>query len=186
MQIEEKFELPVSWGWVLSLGLSMLLFGILGAGYVFYLTLANVVIFGVLIAGLGIIQLWHGATSKDVKWSGRTLHLIVALVYIVFGGLIISDPISGSISLTLLLTTFLIAVGTLRIFYAWKYRRRGWQWRLMLAGGSINLFLAGTILYGWPGTGFWVIGLFAAIEMMINGWLLIAIAMAGRKKLLLH
>jgi uncharacterized membrane protein HdeD (DUF308 family) len=56
----------------------------------------------------------------------------------------------------------------------------------MLVSGVIDWLLAGTILYGWPGTAFWVIGLFVAIEMMVNGSLLLATAMAGRKMVLSH
>jgi uncharacterized membrane protein HdeD (DUF308 family) len=181
MSTEGKLEFPINWGWLLVLGVSMLILGIMGVGFAFYLTLASVVMFGALTVGLGVLQLWHGIATKDVKWSGRALHLIVALLYALFGGLLLWDPIRGSIGLTLLLAAFLIAIGVSRIFYTWKCRRNGWKWKLMLAGGLIDLILAGAILYGWPGTAFWVIGLFAAIEMMVNGWLLIAIAVAGRK-----
>lgn len=119
--------------------------------------------------------------SKEVKWSGRALHLLIAIFYILFGGLLLWDPISGFVSLTSLLAGFLIAIGISRISYAWKCRSRGWRWKLMLARGVINLLLAGINLYGWPSTGFWVIGLFVAMEIMINGWLLVAMAMVVRK-----
>ena len=51
----------------------------------------------------------------------------------------------------------------------------------MLLAGAINLLLAGLILYGWPETAYWVIGLFVAIELLTNGWLLIALALTKRK-----
>ena len=181
MAVEEKLEWPISWGWMLALGIGMVIFGMLGVGFAIYLTLASVMMFGAMAVVSGIFQLWHGIASKEVKWSGRALHLFIAFIYILFGGLVLWDPLSGSVSLTLLLAGFLIAIGVSRISYAWKCRNRGWKWKLMLVSGFIDLLLAGMILYGWPGTSFWVIGLFVAIEMMINGWLLIAIAMAVRK-----
>ncbi|SDX17775.1 HdeD family acid-resistance protein [Nitrosomonas communis] len=177
---QEKLELPVSWGWLLALGIALLIFGILGVAMQFYLTLASVILFGALALVSGCFQLWHGLATKEVKWSGRALHLLVALIYIVFGGLLVWDPVSGTLSLTLILAGFLIAIGLSRISYAWNCRKRGWKWQLTLVGGLIDLLLAGMIIYGWPETAFWVIGLFVAIEMIINGWLLIAMAMAAR------
>ncbi len=181
MTVEEKLELPISWGWFLALGVGMVAFGMLGVGFAFYLTLASVLMFGIFAVVSGVLQLGHGIASKEDIWSGKALHLLIALIYILFGGMLLWDPLSGSISLTLVLAIFLIGIGISRISYAWKCRSRGWKWKLMLAGGGINLLLAGLILYGWPGTAFWIIGLFVAIEMMINGWLLIAIALAKRK-----
>lgn len=176
----EKLEWPVSWGWLLALGVGLVIFGMLGVALAFYLTLASVILFGALALVSGGFQLWHGIATKEAKWSGRALHLLIALIYLVFGGLLLWDPVSGSISLTLALAAFLVVVGISRIVYAWKCRKHGWKWKLNLVGGLIDLLLAGLIFYGWPGTAFWVIGLFIAIEMMINGWLLIGVAMAAR------
>jgi len=180
MMNAEKYELPARWGWLLVLGLTMVVSGTLGIGFSFYLTLASVIMFGVLALVTGGIQLWHGIAMQEVKWSGRALHLFVALMYLGVGGLLVWDPVSGSISLTLVLAGFLIAIGVSRIAYAWRSRRRRWRWMLSLMGGLIDLFLAGMIIYGWPGTAFWVIGLFLAIELIVNGWLLTGIALAVR------
>jgi uncharacterized membrane protein HdeD (DUF308 family) len=178
----EKYQLPVRWGWLLVLGFTMIVFGTLGMGFSFYLTLASVIMFGVLALVTGGLQLWHGIATQEVKWSGRALHLFVALMYLGLGGLLVWDPVSGSISLTLVLAGFMIAIGVSRIAYAWRSRRLRWRWMLSLTGGLIDLFLAGLIIiYGWPGTAFWVIGLFLAIELIVNGWLLTAIALTVRR-----
>lgn len=177
----EKLEWPVKWGWLLAFGVSLVIFGMFGIALTFYLTQASVILFGALALVSGGFQLWHGLATKETDWSGRITHLLIALVYLAFGGLLIWDPVSGSISLTLALAGFLIVVGMLRVTYAWKCRNHGRKWKLSLVAGLVNLLLAGLIFYGWPGTAFWVIGLFVAIEMMINGWLLIGIAMAARK-----
>ncbi len=177
----EKFELPVKWGWLFVLGISMIILGTIGMASAFYLTVASVILFGSFMFAGGVLQLWHGIVTKEIKWSGRLLHIFVALCYLVLGGLLLWDPISGSLSLTLLLAGILIAIGVARLVYSWQCRKRGWQWALPFFGGLIDLLLAGLIFYGWPGTAFWVIGLFVAIEMIINGWLLTGIALAVRR-----
>ena len=78
--------------------------------------------------------------------------------------------------LTKVLAAFFIGIGVSRISYAWKCWSRGWRWKMMLVGGGINLLRAGMIVDGWPRTALWIIGLFVAIETMINGWRLIAVA----------
>lgn len=177
----ETTELPLRWGGLLMLGLAMVIIGTLGIGFAFSLTLAGVFVFGALALFAGLMQLWHGIAAREHRWSGRLLHLFVALLYLLLGGLLVWDPVSGAISLTLLLAGFLIAIGLSRLVYAWQCRRRRWRWALPLAGGLIELLLAGLILYGWPGTAFWVIGLFLAIELIVNGWLLVGVALAVRR-----
>ncbi len=174
-------ELPLNWGWLLALGLTMLALGGIGVGFAFYLTLAGVLAFAVLALLGGVLQLWHALTANEARWSGRVVHALIALAYLVLGGLLIWDPVSGSISLTLLLAAFLAVLGVSRLVYAWQCRRRGWRWRLALAGGLVDLVLVGIILYAWPAAAFWVIGLFIAVEMIINGWLLTFVALAARQ-----
>lgn len=181
MITNEEFELPISWGWFLALGISMIILGTLGIVFAFYLTLASVILFGILAVVSGILQFAHGIVGKEDNWSGKALHLMVALIYIVFGGFVVWDPVSGSYSLTLVLAAFLVFIGISRVVYAWKCWNKGWKWKLMLLAGAVDLLLAGLIMYGWPETVFWVIGLFVALEMLTNGWLLVAIALAKRK-----
>jgi uncharacterized membrane protein HdeD (DUF308 family) len=71
-------------------------------------------------------------------------------------------------------------VGLLRILMALQLRPvSGWGWTLI--SGVISILLGAMILTQWPTSGFWVIGLFVAIEMIVNGWSSVFIALAARK-----
>ena len=48
-------------------------------------------------------------------------------------------------------------------------------------GGIISIILGLMILNQWPLSGFWVIGLFVAVELMVNGWSSIMMALAARE-----
>lgn len=174
-------EIPVKWGWLLALGLLFIVGGTLGVLYAVSLTIVSVLVFGGLAMGAGAMMLWHSFTSGEDRWSGRAMHIAIAVSYLVLGGLLLWNPVSGSISLTIILTAFLVAVGIIRIGYAWRCRRQGWRWRLSGLGGVIDLILAGLILAGWPATALWVIGLFVAVELIVSGWMLVGIALAARK-----
>lgn len=175
-------ELPRQWGWLLALGILIVVLGTVGTGMTFYVTLASVLIYGGFILGAGILQLWQGIQAKETAWSGRTQHFLVALFYLAIAALIIWDPIAASAGLTLFLGALLAAIGVVRIIDALRYRRSGWQWVWTLIAGILNLILAAIILFNWPFSGLWVIGLFIAIEMIINGWLLIFASLEVRKK----
>ena len=177
---EEALEFPFKWGWLLALGIVMIILGCLGLVFSFAFTLASVIVFGALALAAGLLQLWHGFAAREESWGGRGLHLLVALAYLLLGGLLLWDPLSGSLSLTLLLAAFLLVIGGFRVYYAWQWRRRGWRWKLATGLGVLDVVLAVLILVGWPSTGLWVIGLFLAIELLLNGFLLSSLALTVR------
>jgi uncharacterized membrane protein HdeD (DUF308 family) len=49
-----------------------------------------------------------------------------------------------------------------------------------LAGGIVTILLGGMIISGWPMSGLWVIGLFVAVELIVNGWTSVFVALAAR------
>jgi uncharacterized membrane protein HdeD (DUF308 family) len=91
-------------------------------------------------------------------------------------------PISGTISLTLVLIAFFIIEGIVSIMYAIEHRNQlSGQWGWMLLSGIIDLILAAIIFAGLPGTAAWALGLLVGINMLFGGAALIAMALAARK-----
>lgn len=180
MILPKQSEFPFSWGWLMALGILLVSLGCLGLVSAVYLSVASVLIFGALLFLAGLFQGWYGLTNKRHEWSGRALYLLVAVLYLVLGAFLMWDPVSGTVSLTLLLTAFLFVLGFSRLLYAWKCWKHGWRWFMGFLGGLVNLMLGGLIIYGWPGTAVWVIGLFVAVEMMMAGWVSIMMAVTMR------
>ena len=180
MKQAETIELPSSWGWLLALGIMMIFGGSLGIFWAFYFTIVSVLFFGAILLVGGVLQIWHEFTQKSNSWSARLMSFAVAAAYLILGGLFLWDPVSGAISLTLVLIAFLIFMGGLRFVFAWRYKKHGWHWKLMGVGGLLNFILVGIIIWGWPEISLWLIGMFVAIDMLFNGWWLISIALAVR------
>lgn len=178
----ELQELPARWGWLLAVGAALVALGTFGLVFSVAFTIAGVITFAALALSAGILQLWHALTTREISWGGRGLHSLVALAYLLLGGLLLWNPVSGSLSLTLVLAAFLLVLGASRIAFAWRCRRQGWRWKFAAFAGAVDLVLAGLIVYGWPGTGFWVIGLFLAIDMLFTGSLLTALALTARSE----
>jgi uncharacterized membrane protein HdeD (DUF308 family) len=166
------------WGWLLALGILLLVLGIIGLGMTVALTIASVLFFGFLLLIGGGVQLAHAFTCRG--WRSIVMHALIALLYIVAGFAVITDPLVASAALTLLIAILIIAIGVARLVMAWQLRgSRGWGW--LLAAGILAVVLGLIIAAHWPISGLWVIGLFVAIEMIAHGWTLILMALALRE-----
>ena len=118
---------------------------------------------------------------KIKQWKGAIHHALIAILYIVGGCLVIYDPVLASAVITALLAWILIVIGITRLWMASTLRHSsGWGW--LLFAGIMSIVLGSLILLQWPMSALWLIGLFIAIELMINGWSYIFIAIAIRKK----
>jgi len=170
--------LPEKWGWLVGFGILSTLLGLIGLGMTFGLTIAGVLLFGVLLAIGGAAQLFDAFKYRG--WKSTLPHAAIAIIYLIVGAMMIVDPAGAAIALTLLLGVALIAAGALRTTIAWQHQgQRGWQWAA--AGGAMSLLLGVVILVGWPVSGLWVIGLFIAVELLINGWTALFIGLAARR-----
>ncbi|MGI9591169.1 MAG: HdeD family acid-resistance protein [Myxococcota bacterium] len=93
--------------------------------------------------------------------------------------IIISDPIMASGLLTLFLAAAILVSGVTRMAVAFQHRdQKGWGW--LLFGGVVAVVLGLMIATKWPASSFFVIGLFIAIELIVNGWALVTLALAAR------
>jgi len=170
-------DLKDNWGWLLALGIVLMVLGTIGLGMTFALTLASIVFFGVLFLIGGGIQLVHAFKCRG--WKSILWHVVIALLYIVAGAVVVMHPWLGASVLTLVVAWSFIAIGILRIMIAIQNRAvKYWIWSLI--GGILAVIIGIMIIAQWPASGLWVIGLFLAIELIISGWSYIFLALAVR------
>jgi uncharacterized membrane protein HdeD (DUF308 family) len=161
------------WVWLLTLGIVLIVVGMLAIGAPFIASLATALTIGALLLVGGAAQLVGSFWTRD--WSGFFLMFLMGVLYIVVGLLFLEQPISALEALTLLLACALIVSGIFRIVGSLVSRFPQWGW--VLVGGVINLLLGILIWRQWPFTGLWVIGLFVGIDMIFNGWTWIMLAL---------
>ena len=171
-------ELRRHWGWLLAVGILSVILGTIGLGMTWMLTLVSVVYFGVLMIVIGGVQILQ--TFKCAGWKSVVLHSLIGLLYLAAGIMIVSRPLLASLTLTWMLGFALLAVGVMRIVVGVHHRgTSGWGGAVL--GGIITLLLGLMILARWPSSALWVIGLFLAIELIVNGWTQILVALAARR-----
>jgi uncharacterized membrane protein HdeD (DUF308 family) len=167
--------------WVLFLieGIVLVCLGMLAIFVPLIASLAATVFFGsiLLVAGLtGLIATFAARHAPGFSWS-----LISAVLGIVTGALLLASPVTGAISLTVVLIAFLFIEGAASIMFAVQHRKRNsgsWGW--MLASGAIDIVLAAVLFAGLPGTALWALGVLIGINMLFGGWSLIAMSLSAR------
>jgi uncharacterized membrane protein HdeD (DUF308 family) len=168
------------WGLFLTEGILLVILGIIAIVLPPLATLAFTIIIGwvFLAAGIfGLITTFGARGAPGFWWS-----LISAVIAIAAGVVLLLWPITGTVSLTLVLIAFFIVEGIASIMYAIEHRSQlTGQWIWMLISGIIDLILAVIIFSGLPGTAEWALGLLVGINMVFGGAALIAMAMAARK-----
>jgi uncharacterized membrane protein HdeD (DUF308 family) len=167
--------------WVLFMveGIVLVVLGMLAIIIPQLASLAVTILIGWLFLISGVVGL---VTTFWVKGApGFWWSLVSALVAIGAGVVLLAWPISGTLSLTLVLIVFFIVEGVASIMYGIEHRREassrsGW----MIVSGVIDLILAAIIFSGLPGTAFWALGLLVGINMVFGGTSLIAMALGAR------
>ncbi len=106
------------------------------------------------------------------------MHISLAVLFIVGGTILISDPQTNAVSLTLLLAFFLIASGIMRIIFSFSRSLPHASW--LLLNGIITVALGFLILNQWPQSGLWVLGMFMGIDMLSTGWTWIMLSIKAR------
>jgi uncharacterized membrane protein HdeD (DUF308 family) len=169
--------LRASWGWMMVLGIVLLLLGAVAAGAAVTTTMITLVILGTLIIIGGVIHL-IGAL-RELSTGRIWLHLLSGILYVVFGVLIVYHPAVGGAVLTLMLAILLLVGGIYRVAAAASLRLPSWGWAV--ASGVIDMMLAVMLLTQWPASGFWFIGLCIGIALIFQGWSWIMIAFMLKK-----
>jgi len=171
-------EIGKKWGWILAIGVLMVILGAIGIGATFALTLTTVMFFGILILIGGGFQLLDAFRYKGWSLIGK---ILIALLYLAVGFIMVNNPLLASTTLTLFIAWALIAVGIVRIIMAFQLRGvDSWVWTLI--SGIAAIVLGIMILNNWPESGLWVIGMFVAIELIFNGWGMIMLALAAKNR----
>ena len=168
--------------WVLFLveGVVLLVLGATAVVLPPIATLAVTILFGwlFLVSGIvGLVTTFWMRHAPGFWWS-----LLSAALGIIVGAMLLASPLTGALSLTLVLIAFFLIEGAVSIMFALDHRRElSGQWGWMLMSGIIDLMLAVMIFAGLPSTAAWAVGLLVGINMIFGGTALIAMALHARK-----
>jgi uncharacterized membrane protein HdeD (DUF308 family) len=179
MQNALKEALHAHWKLFLFQGVVMLILGGLAVAEPFLATIAVDIYVGWLFLISGIVGLIAMFSARDVPaflWT-----LLTAALSLAVGVMLIWKPAEGAVSLTLVLTAFFIAEGIFQIVASFTYRDvvpGSWGW--MLASGFADLLLAAIIIFSWPVSASWTLGLLVGVNLFTSGIAVVVMAIEGR------
>jgi uncharacterized membrane protein HdeD (DUF308 family) len=167
------------WGLFLAQGLIMMVLGAAAIVWPQISTLAVDLYAGwmFLISGIfGLVTMFVAPSAAAFFWS-----LLTAALSLFVGVLLLWHPVEGVVSLTLVLIAFFIVEGVFQIAAAIRDRQAlpdTWGWLLM--SGIADLVLAAMMIWGWPLTAVWALGLIVGLNLLTSGLAIVMVAVAGR------
>lgn len=170
--------MPFAHKWTLfvGLGIALVILGFVACIDAVSVTLASTMFIGALLIFAGIMQGVHALAVKD--WGGFLFSLLCAGLYIVAGALLIKEPVSGSVAITVFASVCFVVVGVLRSVMALQYRNLP-GWGIILGSGLISLVVGVCLYASLPWSGLWLIGTFIAVELIASGigWIQFGLAL---------
>jgi uncharacterized membrane protein HdeD (DUF308 family) len=160
-------------------GIVLIVLGLMAVALPMLATLAVAILIGWLLLVSGAVGLVTSIWMR--RASGFLWSLLSAILGIAAGIVLLWWPLSGALSLTVILTAFLTVEGIFSIMYALEHKRDlSGRWGMMLLSGIVDLILAAMIFLGLPATAAWAIGLLLGINLIFGGSTLAAMALHAR------
>lgn len=163
----------VNWKLILLEGVVFVILGLVALFQPYVMAVSIEILLGSLLLVAGIVQGFRALTH--LKEQGAVPLLIGAGFALIAGLLLLAYPMTGVITLTLLLTVFFFVDGFSRIVSSLQYRPlKGWGW--LFFSGAISVALAVMITMGLPTTAVWVIGIYLGVYLLFVGISLITLS----------
>ena len=172
----EGGSLRHTWGWLLALGIIMVVLGTIALFITPAATLGTVLVLGWLLVVSGIMEIIQ--TFRVRQWGGIFLHLIGGVLGILVGLLVVTHPVAGALAWTLLFASFFTVIGIFRLVAAIRLKFPNWGWAAF--DGAITLLLGLLLWAEWPWSGFWFLGFAVGVSLLLRGWSYIMFAIAVR------
>lgn len=165
------------WPWFLAYGVILVIVGLIAIYNAVDATLVTTIWVGFLLLFGGVVELFSAFTYPR-SIGGRILHVVLGLLYIAAGLSLIFNPISGAITLAVIIAIMLIVDGFLRLWFALTTDAPDRVLNLVL--GVIDVLLGAWLWTGIPMTAL-AIGFYVGFALLIAGisWIMLSFRVKG-------
>ncbi|MBO3457251.1 DUF308 domain-containing protein [Aetokthonos hydrillicola Thurmond2011] len=122
--------------------------------------------FAVILGSAGAAKLFYAYQTRQS--GGFVWQVVLGILYIATAIMLLVYPLTGVLTLTLLLASFLLTEGVFELILAYQLRsQQNWTW--VLGDGIITLLLGGIIWFQWPFDAPWLLGTLVGASILFTG-----------------
>jgi uncharacterized membrane protein HdeD (DUF308 family) len=169
-------NLRAKWGWLLALGIALIVLGVIALVLLPITTVATVLVLGWLLIVSGVIEAIHAFRVR--RSGGFFFHLVGSVLGVLVGMMIVTHPVAGALVWTLLFASLFTVLGLFRLIAAASLRFPNWGWAAF--DGAVTLALGILLWVNWPFSGLWFLGLAVGVSLILRGWADVMFALAIR------
>lgn len=159
-------QLAQSRWWLYAVGALLIIAGLAALALPLFASLAVEAVVGWAFVLAGIAQLAYAFRAKG--WGGLAWQVLIGAVFLVGGFTLLTNPVAGLISLTLVIIATFIASGVFKILIGLRLRPLdGWGWFIVL--GVLSLAVGLLIWNRLPSSAAWSLGLLVGIDFLSTG-----------------
>ncbi|MBD2019842.1 HdeD family acid-resistance protein [Leptolyngbya sp. FACHB-36] len=130
-----------------------------------------------ILASSGVAKLVYAFQTRDQ--GGFIWKLLLGTLYIATGAMLFFYPLTGVLTLTLLLGSFLLTEGVFNLILAFRLRpQQNWTW--VLVDGIVTLVLGAMIWFQFPFNAPWLIGTLVGVSILFSGISRLGLSLNGR------
>jgi len=164
--------------WAMISGIVMLVAGMLAIMSPLVAGISITIMVGVILGVSGISQCFLAFKAGAL---GRGLVIfIVGVLMTIAGFYMMSQPVAGLATLTIILMSYLLVTGALEIIVAFQLKPAD-GWGLELFNGIVTLILGILLWRQFPLSGAWAIGVLFGIKLIFSGWAYVIIGRSVKK-----
>ncbi|MFF2774495.1 HdeD family acid-resistance protein [Streptomyces sp. NPDC058052] len=173
----EGKKLGRSFGWLAALGVILVICGVVGLVYTGLATLTSMWLFGWLLLIGGLVGLLQAYSSRGTSYFW--LAAVVAAVNLAAGCVVLRHPEGSAEALTMFAALLFLTGGVFRLVGSVVVRGPQFGWTLLQ--GAFGVLLGLLVLFDWPDSSRYVLGVFFSLALLFDGLGLIAIGVGGRR-----
>ena len=164
--IKKASDINKSLNGSLLIGILLIVLGIAGIALPAVSTIFAETWFALILISAGAAKLVYAFQTRDD--GGFIWKLLLSILYIATGVMLFVYPLTGILTLTLLLGSFLLTEAVFELILA--FRLRGQQnWTSVLFNGIITLLLGAMIWFQWPFDAPWLLGTLVGTSVLFTG-----------------
>jgi uncharacterized membrane protein HdeD (DUF308 family) len=150
----------------LLIGILLIVLGIAAIAVPAVSTIVAETWIAVILSSAGVAKLVYAFQTRDQ--GGFIWKVLLSILYVATGVILVIYPLTGVLTLTLLLGSFLLTEGTFNLILAFRLRpQQNWTW--VLTDGIITLVLGAMIWFQFPYDAPWLIGTLVGASVLFTG-----------------